>query len=504
MSFKSPDIIVNGATHNNLKNISLQISPGEVTVITGLSGSGKSTLLFDVLHAEGQRRYVETFSPYVRQFLDTLPRPEVESIENARPSIAVEQKNSVRNSRSTVGTMTELCDYFKVWFSAVSSLFDPQTGQEIKPETAESQANTILKNHSAQNVVIGFQCKRPEKLAFSEFSTFLERAGHSRILINGEYVKLSSLKKTSIEIKEAFVVVDKIQNKRKNRSRLIEAISIAIEKGHGIAEVRTEDGKVLESLLVGLRSKSSGRTFVSPKPNLFSFNSPQGACPQCRGFGRTISIDSNKVIPDPSLSLSNNAIRAFSGKVFNHCQDDLLAYCSEGHIDAKKPVTEFSVKEEDLLWNGDPDYQEGSSKWYGINNFFKWVEKKTYKMHIRVFLSKYRGYFECSACKGKRLGEESTLWKWNGRSLPELYAIPVDELSMLLPKEMESRDQKIYLALEGIKQRLQYLQDVGLGYLSLDRSTKTLSGGETQRVNLTTCLGSSLTDAMFALDEPTI
>ena len=504
MPLKSPDIIVNGATHNNLKNISLQISPGELTVITGLSGSGKSTLLFDVLHAEGQRRYVETFSPYVRQFLDTLPRPEVKSIENARPSIAVEQKNSVRNSRSTVGTMTELCDYFKVWFSAVSSLFDPQTGQEIKPETAESQANTIFKKHSAKNIVIGFQCKRPEKLAFSEFSTFLERAGHSRILINGEYLKLSSLKKTSIEIKEAFVVVDKIQNKRKNRSRLIEAISIAIEKGHGIAEVRTEDGKVLESLLVGLRSKSSGRTFTSPKPNLFSFNSPQGACPQCRGFGRTISIDSNKVIPDPSLSLSNNAIRAFSGKVFNHCQDDLLAYCSEGHIDAKKPVAEFSAKEEDLLWNGDPDYQEGSSKWYGINNFFKWVEKKTYKMHIRVFLSKYRGYFECSACKGKRLGEESTLWKWNGRSLPELYSIPVDELSVLLPKEMESRDQKINLALEGIKQRLQYLQDVGLGYLTLDRSTKTLSGGETQRVNLTTCLGSSLTDAMFALDEPTI
>ena len=504
MSFKSPDIIVNGATHNNLKNISLQISPGEVTVITGLSGSGKSTLLFDVLHAEGQRRYVETFSPYVRQFLDTLPRPEVESIENARPSIAVEQKNSVRNSRSTVGTMTELCDYFKVWFSAVSSLFDPQTGQEIKPETVESQADTILKKHTSKSTIIGFQCKRPEKLAFSEFSTFLKRAGHSRILINGEYVKLSSLNKTSIENKKVFVVVDKIQNKRKNRSRLIDAISIAVEKGHGAAEVRTEDGKLVESLLIGLRSKSSGKTFASPKPNLFSFNSPHGACPQCRGFGKTISIDKNKVIPDPSLSLSNNAIRAFSGKVFKHCQEDLLSYCNEGQIDAKKPIIEFSTKEKDLLWNGDPDYQEGSSTWYGINNFFKWVEKKTYKMHIRVFLSKYRGYFECSACNGKRLGEESTLWKWNGMSLPELYSIPVNKLSSLLPQEVSGKDQKINLALEGIKQRLQYLQEVGLGYLTLDRSTKTLSGGETQRVNLTTCLGSSLTDAMFALDEPTI
>ena len=177
-----------------------------------------------------------------------------------------------------------------------------------------------------------------------------------------------------------------------------------------------------------------------------------------------------------------------------------MSYCNEGQIDAKKPIIEFSTKEKDLLWNGDPDYQEGSSTWYGINNFFKWVEKKTYKMHIRVFLSKYRGYFECSACNGKRLGEESTLWKWNGMSLPELYSIPVNKLSSLLPQEVSGKDQKINLALEGIKQRLQYLQEVGLGYLTLDRSTKTLSGGETQRVNLTTCLGSSLTDAMFALD----
>ena len=178
----------------------------------------------------------------------------------------------------------------------------------------------------------------------------------------------------------------------------------------------------------------------------------------------------------------------------------MLSYCNEGQIDAEKPIIKLSTKEKDLLWNGDPDYQEGSSTWYGINNFFKWVEKKTYKMHIRVFLSKYRGYFECSACNGKRLGEESTLWKWNGMSLPELYSIPVNKLSSLLPQEVSGKDQKINLALEGIKQRLQYLQEVGLGYLTLDRSTKTLSGGETQRVNLTTCLGSSLTDAMFALD----
>ena len=214
MPYKSPDIIVNGATHNNLKNICLQISPGEITVITGLSGSGKSTLLFDVLHAEGQRRYVETFSPYVRQFLPYLDL-KLNRLRMQGHPLRLNKKNSVRNSRSTVGTMTELCDYFKVWFSAVSSLFDPQTGHEIKPETAESQANTILKKYSTKNVVLGFQCKRPEKLTFSEFITFLERAGHSRILINEEYVKISSLENTSIKIEETFVVVDKIQTKRK-------------------------------------------------------------------------------------------------------------------------------------------------------------------------------------------------------------------------------------------------------------------------------------------------
>jgi excinuclease ABC subunit A len=501
MPFKSPDIFVHGATHNNLKDLSLRLSPGELTVITGLSGSGKSTLLFDVLHAEGQRRYVETFSPYVRQFLDTLPRPKVKSIENARPSIAVEQKNSVRNSRSTVGTMTELCDYFKVWFSEVAQLIDPLTNEPIKIETAESQAESLIRNPPSKSIVVGFICNRPEAIEIENFISILKQAGHTKVLIEGKYLPITSIENS--EFSKYFILVDRINLTPKNRTRTIEAINIALEKGHGKAEVRSENGKLLGPLITGLSSKKSGRVFQKPTPNLFSFNSPLGACPQCKGFGRTISIDRTKVIPDPRLTISQLAIRAFSGKVFSHCQDDLIRFCNDGHLNLEKSIEKFSKEENDLLWNGDPAYKEGGTKWYGINNFFKWVEKKTYKMHIRVFLSKYRGYFKCSECNGRRIKEEATHWKWEGLSLPELYELPISELKLILPKE-NIQNQKVTIALNAIQKRLQYLLDVGLGYLSLNRSTKTLSGGETQRVNLTSCLGSALTDAMFALDEPTI
>ena len=504
MVSNSPNIKINGARHNNLKNISLEISPGELTVITGLSGSGKSTLLFDVLHAEGQRRYVETFSPYVRQFLDNLPRPDVVSIENARPSIAVEQKNSVKNSRSTVGTMTELCDYFKVWFSEVASLYDPKDGSKIIPHTIESLADLVIKKFSKEIILFGFQCKKPDTLNLEEFKSFLESAGFNRILVNDKYQKLSSIKNSIIDPSGCFVVVDKIEIKKKNRSRIADAISIALESGKGFGEVRCEKGKLLEFLILGLRSKIDGKLYEEPTPNLFSFNSPQGACPKCRGFGRTISIDESKVIPDTRLTISQNAIRAFSGKVFRHCQDDLIDFCDKGKLDPHKSIEDFTTQELELLWDGDPDYEEGSSTWYGIHNFFRWVEKKTYKMHIRVFLSKYRGYFLCTKCKGNRLKSESTFWKWNHKSLPELYALPIDELVSILPRIKKSQNHKAIISLEAILCRLKYLKEVGLGYLTLDRSTKTLSGGETQRVNLTTCLGSALTDAMFALDEPTI
>ena len=495
-------IKVVGASENNLKNINLELYPGQLIVFTGLSGSGKSTLLFDVLHAEGQRKYVETFSPYVRQFLETLQRPKVDEIKNIRPSIAVEQKNTIRNSRSTVGTMTELCDYFKVWFSQVACFFDPKSGEELRHETSESLANKRIE--TKENDIFGFIAKRPENLASKDFLTFLIQAGHARGLHQKNYLHLEKLIHSGWDANEIFVVVDRIASKKENKSRITEAISLAIKHGHGIGEVRDGEGKRTSFLYEGLRSPSTGLKFSTATPSAFSFNSPIGACPKCKGFGRIIEIDPGLVIPNPKLSLREGAIKAFSGKVYGHCQSELIEACKLNKISIDKPWQKLSQKEIRLIWYGDPGYQEGNQKWYGIRSFFDWVEKKTYKMHVRVFLSKYRGYSECPECKGNRLKPESLNWKWNTFTLPELYRLPIDELHSLISNYEITGDPKLELAIESIKTRLSYLQDVGLGYLSLDRSAKSLSGGETQRVNLTACLGASLTDTLFALDEPTI
>jgi excinuclease ABC subunit A len=501
---RPPDILLRGARHNNLKGIDLEVSPGQLVVFTGLSGTGKSTLLFDVLHAEGQRKYVETFSPYVRQFLETCQRPEVDSIENIRPSISVEQKNTIRNSRSTVGTMTEICDYFKVWFPLVAKLTDPASGKPLRFETFETQARTAIKEFRGRSLIVGFLATRPSGLPPEEFLRFLTQAGHVRTLSGNTFDRIEDLMLKKWRGDSIFVVVDRIPAGKKSEGRLTEAISTAIRQGQGLAQARDHNGNLLKNLHEGLRSPVNGRRFGLPTPSAFSFNSSVGACPACKGFGRVIEIDPNLVIPDDAIPINKGAIKAFSGKVYGHCQRELETACRKNGIRLEKPWKRISQKNRDFIWHGDPEYKEGNKKWYGIQAFFNWLEKKTYKMHVRVYLSKYRGYFECPECKGSKLREESLCWKWNSFSLPELYALPVDELFKKISQVSLSGNQKNDLPLENILSRLQYLREVGLGYLSLNRSARSLSGGETQRVNLTACLGASLTDTLFALDEPTI
>ena len=505
MPKQSLPIQLRGARENNLKGINLDLLPGQLTVITGLSGTGKSTLLFDVLHAEGQRRYVETFSPYVRQFMESLPRPKIDSMANARPSIAVEQKNTVKNSRSTVGTMTELCDYFKVWFPQVARLHDPDDlGKLIQEETPSTQAKACISQFNNRNVVVGFSIERGS-LPTTDFLQFLISAGHARILSHKDYARIEDLlQEGTWDQTSAFVVVDRIKIKPGSKNRMAEAISLAISHGKGRAEARSSTGEILSSFHTGLRSRVSGKSYAKLEQGSFSFNSPAGACPKCKGFGRIIEINPNLVIPDKSLSLSEGAIKPFQGKVYGHCLEDLILATKDLDINPQLAWKDLSQDSQDFIWKGDPLYEEGNERWYGVNSFFKWLEKKTYKMHVRVFLSKYRGYFNCPECKGTRFQYEPQLWKWKGRSLPELYSLPVSELLSLMETQPISNEPKTDLPLEAICTRLGYLRDVGLDYLSLDRTSRSLSGGETQRINLTACLGAGLTDTLFALDEPTI
>ena len=344
MKTKSQPIILKGARQNNLKGIDLSLFPGEFTVITGLSGTGKSTLLFDVLHAEGQRRYVETFSPYVRQFMESLPRPQIESMTNARPSIAVEQKNSVRNSRSTVGTMTELCDYFKVWFSQVAKLHDPDNPNEIlSEENISTQARSCLKEFIDQTVVFGFWMNRGN-LNVTDFLDFLITAGHSRIMIDGEFPRIEDLAEGAWGETSAFVVVDQVRVNQKNLSRISDAISLSLELGKGLSEARSQSGHLLKNLHVGLRSFKTGKQYTKLGPGSFSFNSPVGACPNCKGFGKVIEINPNLVIPNPSLSINQGAIKPFEGKVYSNCLQDLLRICGHYKINPDQPWEKISAK----------------------------------------------------------------------------------------------------------------------------------------------------------------
>lgn len=506
-------IRLKGVRQNNLKGIDVEIPLEKLTVVTGLSGSGKSSLVFETLHAEGQRRYVETFSAYARQFLETLDRPKLDSIENIRPSIAIEQTNTVKTSRSTVGTMTELCDYFKVWFGHVCELFDPATGKKIEDDNPQTIWEKAFKAWAGETVFVCFEIKKPKNFEWDEILESLKNQGFTRFIFGKEVVKLDSIKEKHLAGKKALTVIqDRIKLTSKARARFIESANSAMHFGGAMLKIFDEKAvKELGHFSAGLHSPETGRRFKKMTPADFSFNSPIGACSKCRGFGRIIEIDYNLVIPDKSLSINQGAIKAFSGEIFGESLNDLKKHADRLNIRLNVPWKNLTEKEIHLIIHGEKAFQEDSSSWmkawYGIKGFFEWLESKTYKMHIRFLLSKYRSYRKCDICGGSRLKPEALLWKWLGYTLPDLYAMSLKDLFKTIKKQSTKKaghHRPLDLVTESILTRLSYLNYVGLGYLTLDRTSRTLSGGEVERVNLTTCLGTSLVDTLFVLDEPSV
>jgi len=517
-------ISLRGCRQHNLQGFDLEIPLGKLSVVTGPSGSGKSSLAFHTLYAEGQRRYVETFSPYVRQFFDRMDKPAVDHIEGIPPAIAIEQKNQVRTTRSTVGTLTEINDYLKLIFARLAIGHDPQTGEAIRPDSPESAAAWALANRSGQAVLITFPVAIPAATQGATLFPFLNAQGYLRVLIKQQIFRTDEPLPAAIKslTSPVEVIQDRLTVTPEHASRLLEALEAAFQLGKGSAAIvpaqpptpPAKPGPV-QSFTNTWTHPRTGFTLRPPTPALFSFNNPLGACPSCRGFGRVIGINLDKAIPDPSLSLAAGAIKPFQGERGDECQRDLLRHCQEQRINIHTPWEDLDAATREWIYYGDSkstsltdlenaDELWRAGKWYGIKGFFDWMESKAYKMHVRVFLSRYRSYTTCADCRGKRLQPEALCFKINGLTLPELWAMPVADLLAWFHGLPAASDATLNLVLTEITSRLTYLTQVGLGYLTLDRATRTLSGGEVERVNLTTCLGASLTGTLFVLDEPTV
>jgi excinuclease ABC subunit A len=520
MPSKKNHIRLRGVRQNNLKGFDLDLPIGQLTVVTGLSGAGKSSLVFETLHAEGQRRYVETFSPYTRQFMELLDRPDVDSVENIRPSIAIQQSNTVKTSRSTVGTITELCDYFKVWFAGVATLYDPATGKTIRDDNPQNIWKGLLKDYPDASLLVCFTVDKPKNLEWSEILRSLSGQGYTRAILDEneklgtqeagkQITRISDLaSQITDRTSQIHVIQDRLKINQGGRSRFIEAAQQAFAFGNGRIQIFDASAKPLTGFTQGLNSPETGKSFRPATPALFSFNSPIGACPTCRGFGRVIEIDYDLVIPDKRLSIDDGAIRAFQGEVYSESLRDLQRAAKKHKVRTHVPYKELTRREKDFVIEGADDFTEGGyhNRWYGVRRFFSWLESKIYRMHVRVFLSKFRSYSQCPDCQGARLQAEALYWKWKGHTLPDLYRESVGGLLQLLTTHHSTTQplNQNNSALTGILTRLSFLDQVGLGYLALDRSSRSLSGGETMRVNLTSCLGSALTDTLFVLDEPSV
>jgi excinuclease ABC subunit A len=523
----SPLIRLRGVRHNNLKNFDLDLPIGQLIVITGLSGSGKSSLAFDTLFAEGQRRYIETFSPYARQFFDRMDKPQVDRIDGIPPAIAIEQRNSVKTTRSTVGTMTELCDYLKVLWPHLARLYCRQCGQPVGKDSPQLIWKTLSNvgegaRVQEREVLVTFDVPLSEKLSLTESFAFIAKQGYQRILLDGEILRLEDATERLQAKPPASlrIVQDRLKISDGNRARFVEACEQAYHFGKGLLAVHELAGTAgtVRKFSNHFHCASCDIQYSEPSPALFSFNNPVGACPACRGFGRIISIDYSLALPDRSKTLAQGAIKPWQSGQSAECQTDLLRVCRQRKIPTDIPFDQLPASAQDLIINGDPDYGKDSAHewpraWYGIKGYFRWLESKSYKMHVRVLLSRYRAYSTCPECQGRRFKPDSLLFKvrdaaGNLLTLSDFYQLPVDEALPFIEQVASGfsarRGDPVTLALEEVRSRLGYLVEVGLGYLTLDRPTRSLSGGETERVNLTACLGTRLVNTLFVLDEPSV
>ena len=488
-------ITIEGARQNNLKGLNLKFPLGKMIVITGVSGSGKSSLAFDTIYAEGQRRYVETFSSYARQFLDRMDRPKVDKIEGIPPAIAIDQTNPVRTSRSTVGTMTELNDHIKLLFARAAHLICRGCGRQVRKDTPDSVCEELLKKCENQDVIITFRVSIPANFTRDEIVSIVHAQGYTRF-----FSELQS---------ELEVIQDRVSVSMRNRGRIIEDLEAAMKHQGSLIRVYQvkADGTFSDphSFSPAFHCAACDIQYRDAVPGLFSFNSPVGACETCRGFGRVIGVDYNLVIPDWSKTLAQGVIKPWQSESYRECQDDLMRFAAKRRIPVDVPWKKMTDAQKNWVLEGEGAWEDGV--WYGLRRFFEWLESKSYKMHIRVLLSRYRAYHLCSTCGGSRLKADALLWRLgtpHGLSIDEVMQLPIEKTLAFFETMQIPSDEAAEMVREEILVRLRYLLDVGLGYLTLDRQSRTLSGGEVQRINLTTALGTSLVNTLFVLDEPSI
>jgi excinuclease ABC subunit A len=496
-------IRIEGARSHNLAGIDCTIPLGGLTVVTGVSGSGKSTLAFDTLYAEGQRRYVTSLSTYARQFLERLPRPEVDAISNLPPAIAIEQHNRVTNARSTVGTATEILDHLRLLYAKVGETVCPDCELPVEAATAQSVADRLLESFEGERLVVAAPLARRRGEKPGELRERLARDGFTRwIDEQGTVVDLTetSLREITRLRKSALQLIDRLVPRVADRARLAEAVAQAFARGEG--ELVAIDGDGRRSVHVeGFACGGCGRVFRVPEPALFSFNSPLGACEVCQGFGRTAEVDLERVIPDPARTLEDDAIAPFTTKMGREMYGDLLRACRGSGVPTDVAWQELSEDDRAFVLEGDDDVD-----WYGILGYFDWLERRRYRVQARVLIARYRRFDECHACHGARLREEALCVRVGGRSIADVSRSTIGELRAwadgleLAPREAARAERLLPL----LRRRIATVDEVGLGYLGLDRQVRTLSGGEAQRIQLATALSGALTSTLYVLDEPSI